>query len=252
MEKTLSYRVVRPTTEPRPTESNEQRGRVRLLLLHGYGSNREDMLQLAPFFPECEVIAPHAPVDLIANNLAVEDAGVSGWFRPKAYCWYRFRFDPIPKWWEQLGETAVRDMADLLQPAEPEEFRQALALLQELAARLREEPGRLIVGGFSQGAAMACALGLLRPELVDGVVLWSGYFPPLKLIVSDPDLLPLPGWPVFISHGTGDPLIPFSHAAQMREYLTQRAARVTFQAEHCGHEITPGILHAVRDWLKSI
>lgn len=252
MEKTLSYRVVRPVVPPRATKTGKESQPIQLLLLHGYGSNREDMLQLAPFFPECEVIAPHAPVDLGGDFLGLEEAGLLGWVRPKAYAWYRFRFEPVPGLGEQVEDADIWDMADFLRPSDPAEFRQALALLQGLAGKLRNEPGRLVVGGFSQGAALACALGLARPDLVDGVILWSGYIPPLNLVIPEPQLLPPASWPVFISHGTDDLLIPFSHAERVREYLTQRGARVTFRADRCGHEITPFILAAVQEWLEQI
>lgn len=225
---------------------------MRLLLLHGYGSNREDLLLLASFFPECALIAPHAPVDLMAGDSVPEEVGSSGGVRPKAYAWYRFRFEPVPWWWEQAGGTGAYNLAELLQPVDPGEFRRALGLVVALAAKLRQEPGRLVAGGFSQGAAMACALGLAYPELVDGVILFSGYLPPLSLLAAESGQLSPAGWPVFVSHGYDDPLIPFHHAEEVREYLSERGARVTFQADRCGHEITLGIIDAARRWLEKV
>jgi phospholipase/carboxylesterase len=103
---------------------------------------------------------------------------------------------------------------------------------------------RIVVGGWSQGGAMAYVVGLSarRPRLAAVIPLgaflplWEGWEPNLEL--------PLP--PVAIGHGTNDKSVPVGWARVARQLLETAGAEVAYAESPVGHEIDPAWLTAAR------
>ena len=116
-------------------------------------------------------------------------------------------------------------------------FELASRWLDELAAETGIPSGRTVVGGFSQGAVMAYALGLgqgrPRPAAIVG---FSGFIP--TVAGWEPDLSP-PLPPVAIGHGTYDPVIEVGWSRQAREVLEAAGAEVTYRESPLPHAIDP-------------
>jgi phospholipase/carboxylesterase len=108
-------------------------------------------------------------------------------------------------------------------------------------------PERLVLGGFSQGAVMSYALGLVagRPRPA-AIVAMSGFLPtvpdyPLDLAQ------PLP--PIAIGHGTFDGVIGVEWGHDARERLEAAGAEVLYRESPMDHTIDPRFVTEVRDWL---
>jgi predicted esterase len=111
------------------------------------------------------------------------------------------------------------------------------AALREFFARTSVDPRRIVLVGFSDGAAYALSLGLANPDLFPGVVAFAPGF--IKL----PDRLQ-PGQRIFIAHGSKDSVIPFETGRRIAEVLSTSELAVRFRAFDGGHAISRGALDA--------
>jgi phospholipase/carboxylesterase len=135
---------------------------------------------------------------------------------------------------------------------DPETFARTLAAvgpwLDALPAALGLVHEQVVLGGFSQGAVMAYALGLGegRPRPA-GIVALSGFLPHVP---GHPlDLAGRAGLAVAIGHGTHDPVIPVDLARAARERLRDAGLSVTYRETPMFHGIDPVFVHVLRNWL---
>jgi phospholipase/carboxylesterase len=100
---------------------------------------------------------------------------------------------------------------------------------------------RTVLGGFSQGAVMAYALGLGegRPQPA-GLVALSGFIPTVEGFALD--LGGLDGYPVAIGHGSLDPVIEASFGRSARDRLEEAGADVLFRESPVAHTLDPDFL----------
>jgi phospholipase/carboxylesterase len=123
--------------------------------------------------------------------------------------------------------------------------------LDELLAAHGVEPGRTVLGGFSQGTVMSYALGLGtgRPR-VAGILALSGFIPTVE--GWQPDLEQLAaGLPVAIGHGSLDPVIGVDFAHDARARLTAAGAEVTYYESPLPHTIDPAFLRELPGWVAA-
>jgi phospholipase/carboxylesterase len=109
-------------------------------------------------------------------------------------------------------------------------------------------PERTVLGGFSQGAVMAYALGLgeERPRPAALIAL-SGFIPTVDGFALDLD--GLDGYPVAIGHGTFDPIIEVGLGRAARERLEQAGADVLWRESPVPHTLDPDVLPELRDFV---
>jgi phospholipase/carboxylesterase len=108
---------------------------------------------------------------------------------------------------------------------------------------------RTVLGGFSQGAAMAFALSLGpgRPT-PGGILALSGFLP--EVTGHEPVLDDRAGLPVAIGHGMADPVIPVGFADRARERLLSAGADLLFrESPGMGHTVDPAFVPELREWL---
>jgi phospholipase/carboxylesterase len=182
----------------------------RLVLLHGWGADADDLLELGRLLvePEVSVVALQAPLP--------HPAGIG-----------RQWYDLQQPGWPQL-------------PAALDHLRQRLA---ELDAELSLQHTVLL--GFSQGAAMALDV-TTRPgaPAVAGLVGCSGY--PHPAWEPQAGLAP----PVLLSHGRQDPVVPYEASEALRDQLQAAGAAVELVGFEGGHAIDPDLFPAIRRFLS--
>ena len=192
-----------------------------LVLLHGVGSNEQDLFSLAgeldPRFSVVSVRAPHTRF-------------------PGSYAWFEVQVAG--------GEFVI----------EAPMWAASMELLQrflvEAPRAFGTDPGRIYLAGFSQGAIMSLCLMLTRPELLAGVVAMSGRLLPEVRPLARP-AEDLRGFPVLVVHGTHDPVIAVRYATEIREYLAQLPVDLAFETYPMGHEISGLSLQTVDAWLRA-
>jgi phospholipase/carboxylesterase len=186
--------------------------RAPILLLHGTGGDETDLLPLGRH------LAPGAA--LLSPRGRVLENGMPRFFRRFA----EGRFD----------EEDVRSRAE------------ELAGFVE-AAREHYGLGAPVALGFSNGANIAAALLLLRPDVLAGALLLRPMTP-----LSDPPVRPIPGTPVLLASGSGDPIAPAANAARLAAALRQRGAVVRHEVLAAGHGLTPADGVLARGWLDEL
>ena len=188
----------------------EPGGRV-LLMLHGTGGNEHDLVPLV------EVLLPGAGV--LSPRGQVLERG-------------------MPRFFRRLSE-GVFDIDDLKQRSQDlADFIVSAATKYEFATR------DLTAVGFSNGANMAAALLLLRPDAIGGAVLFRAMVPLI------PDALPkLPATPVLLSNGRSDPLVSTEETERLAGLLRSAGADVTVSWQNAGHELTDRDVTTAREWL---
>jgi phospholipase/carboxylesterase len=173
-----------------------------IILLHGYGSNEEDLLQLAPYLPDtCQLVSFRAPFML----------------RPGSNCWFEIAFTPEGMW------------RDLTQAA------QAFTVLNEsidaAIAAYHTNPARTFVVGFSQGGGMAGMCGLRRNDIV-GTAMLSGINPWALDTFSE-----TPVGDFLVVHGTFDEVVKVQTGHETRDNLQAIGANVHYAEVPIGHTI---------------
>ncbi len=192
-----------------------------IVLLHGRGSHKGDLMGLHPALPaDTIIVTPQAPFP------------GAPWGYGDGWAWYRF-----------LGGTTP-------EPETFEEGQAALeAFLQEIPSRLPVRPGLIILGGFSQGATTSLAYTLRHPGEIDGVLVFSGFLASHPSVQARPETAS--GLRVFWAHGTLDQMIPFSNATDGRAALREAGADLTERDYPIGHWIEPQELADAVNWLST-
>lgn len=205
--------------DERPPGAGGGRGGPLLLVLHGWGTYRGPLFELAKDFdPRLTIIAAQAPVRI----------------GPGAYRWFDYQRDPV------TGALTIDDDEECSSLARLERF------VDQLVANWA--PGALYLFGHSQGATMALSLILRRPARFAGCAHLNGRVLPGRLAQVEP-LAPLDGLPFFFGHATQDPIIPLWLGRQTRDHVQRLGGSVVFREYPVGHDPTPEIVSHVSAWL---
>jgi phospholipase/carboxylesterase len=189
-----------------------------ILCLHGYGADMHDLAGLAEALDPTGYlyVLPSAPLP------AFDGADVTA-----------------RAWHERGGNES------------PEAVRDALAALDGLArevlTRYRVPAGRALLLGFSQGGALALRYGLPRSEVFAGLAVLSGSLKRVEDLRAD-----LPAarrQPIFVAHGTNDPLVPVAWSREVVTFLEGQGYRPVYRTYPLGHTIGPRLLADLREWL---
>ena len=182
-----------------------------LLLLNGTGGGEDDLLPLG------RAIAPDA-AQLSPRGRVLERG--------------------MPRFFRRLAE-GVFDEEDLIRrTGELAEF------VGEAAERYRFDSTRVMAVGFSNGANIAAALLLLRPEVLAGAALFRAMVP-----LRPAELPVLRGRRVLISEGRMDPIVPAEQAETLAGMLRAAGAGVTLAWQDAGHALVSADVDAARAWL---
>ena len=195
-----------------------------LVLMHGVGSNEQDLFGLSSQIPErFHVLSLRAPHRM----------------GPGSHAWFDFSIEP------GSGARSINE--------EQEAHSRALVAqtIEAASAQLGIAPERVVVGGFSQGGIMALSLLLTRPELLHAAVVWhSRLLAQVLPLQASHDALH--GKKLWLSHGTRDNVIPLANALAIAHHMATLPVSVTFREYPSEHEIRPSELAATVAWLESL
>ncbi len=99
---------------------------------------------------------------------------------------------------------------------------------------------------YSNGANIAAAMLLLRPQVLAGAILLRAMVP-----LAQPPKPDLARKPVLITSGQRDPIIPASNAAELAGQLTHVGANVQHSVLPAGHELTQMDVTLAKEWMKT-
>ncbi|MFL6047547.1 MAG: alpha/beta hydrolase [Propionibacteriaceae bacterium] len=179
-----------------------------LLLLHGTGGNEHDLLPLR------DHLSPGAAV-LSVRGTVLENG--------------------MPRFFRRIRE-GVFDEDDLHRRADD-----LAEFVAKASQAYRIEEGSLVAVGFSNGANIASAMLLTRPDLLPGAVLLAAMVP-----YAEPPSVDLGRTLVIISNGDRDPMINSETTQQLADQLRERGAEVVELPHPGGHQIYPAVLPEIR------
>lgn len=125
---------------------------------------------------------------------------------------------------------------------------EALArFMPEMIALYEVDPQRVILMGFSQGAAVSYAYSLRQPAALRGVIALAGFLPdPLSALPAAPAL---PDY--LILHGTHDEAVPIDRAREARSVLEARGAIVEYHEHRVGHKVSAQGMKEIARWIRN-
>lgn len=211
----ISSTLVHKVRQP-PTLADQEH--PALILLHGRGTNEDDLLGILDYLdPRLFIISVRAPFKF--------DSGFGG------YTWY--------------------DVKDIGTP-HPQQFDESYGRLVRFVDDVKRgyaiDSRRVFLLGFSMGSIMSLALSLTHPEMVRGVIAHSGYIPEntnLKFVWDG-----LQELSVFIAHGIDDSVIPISYARRTHDLLLKTAADLTYKEYPIPHSISEESLADLSLWIQ--
>jgi phospholipase/carboxylesterase len=193
---------------PRMAPASGGAAKSLVILLHGYGSNGEDLIGLAPHWrgilPDTAFVSPNAPEPC---------PGAPGGYQ----------------WWGLTGADRGERAAGANKAAPV-----LNAFIDAELARIGLTEAKLALVGFSQGTMMALHVGLRRPRTLAGIVGYSGMLVD-EAGLADPAITKPP---ILLIHGDQDPMIPITAFHQAKAALLRNGFTVQ---DH----VSPGLGHSI-------
>lgn len=192
-----------------------------LLMLHGVGSNEQDLVTLAKHFdPRFKVYSLRAPLVLSSASFA----------------WFHVNF---------TAQGPIHNK---------EEAEASRLLLKNFILKLKEmpdvDPEQIFLLGFSQGAIMNLSLAFTEPDLVKGVVAISGRtLQEVQALAKDRTYQVSPK--VLLVHGIHDSKLPLFHGETSDAVLSAAKFDHEFKKYNANHEITFEMIQDIQKWLSS-
>ena len=189
-----------------------QPGKPPLLLLHGTGGDENDLVPLA--------------AQLSTGSALLSPRG-------------KVTENGMPRFFRRLAE-GVFDLADLkVRTAELADFIAAARKIYDIDAP--------VAVGFSNGANIAAALLLTRPQVLHGAVLLRAMLP------FEPEPLPdLAGKPVLLLSGSNDTMISAAGRERLAAVLQAAGADLVYKVLPTGHNLTQNDLNLAAQWLEHL
>ena len=123
--------------------------------------------------------------------------------------------------------------------------------VQAAGEQLGVPPERVVVGGFSQGGIMSLSLLLTRPEVLHAAMaMHSRLLPEVRPLQAAPERLQ--GRKLWVSHGTGDGVIPLDSAHDIRDRMAPLPIALNYAESPGGHELRPAELRDAMAWLQRL
>jgi len=199
-----------------------------IIWLHGLGADGHDFEAIVPELdlPAIPIrfVFPHAPMQPVTIN-----AGM------------------VMRAWYDVSDAAIRreDGAGV---------RASQARLEALIAREKERgtsADRLLLAGFSQGGAIALHTGLRHCERLAGIMALSCYLPVAGTLAAEAHAANR-GVPVFMAHGTQDPVVALSRALESRELLGREGYAVEWREYPMPHSVCAEEIRDISTWLRRV
>ena len=198
-----------------------------IIWLHGLGADGNDFVSIVPElvrhdWPGIRFVFPHAPVRPVTINGGV----------------------PMRAWYDIVSQS-------IDQRADETGVRESIREIEALIARERDRgvpAARTILAGFSQGGAIALAAGLRREAGLAGIVALSTYLPLMAQTQLESTAAGR-ATPVFMGHGSQDPMVPLSLGERSRTALQTLGVPVVWHSYRMAHSVCAEEIRDLSDWL---
>ena len=212
-------------TTPNPTSA--------VIWMHGLGADGNDFVPIVNELdlagaPGIRFIFPHAPTRPVTiNNGYVMRA------------WYDIAFGDLEGKTRKADEKGVRESQAQIGQLIAREMSRGIAT------------GKIVLAGFSQGGAIALHTGLRYPEKLAGVMALSTYLPLADSFTAE--AAPANAkTPVFMAHGTQDPVVPYAMGRDSRDLLQQAGYAIEWQEYPMQHSVCLEEVADIGRWMTGV
>lgn len=200
-----------------------------VIWLHGLGADGHDFAPIVPelvrpHWPAIRFVFPHAPKRPVSINNGM----------------------PMRAWYD-IVSLDFRSRADASGVAESVAQVEALIAREQARGTPRE---RILLAGFSQGGAITLSTGLRQQSPLAGLVALSTYLPEVDAAAAQL-AAGATAQPVFMAHGSGDPVIPVQVAEHSLQVLRQLGFGVEWHRYAMAHQVCAEEIQALGDWLQA-
>jgi phospholipase/carboxylesterase len=193
-----------------------------IIMLHGFGSDENDLFSFASELPEkYAIISLKAPIRL----------------QPYGNAWYNIYFDNNQgKFSDDEQAIASRELVS--------------KCIDEIIEKYKVDGNNITLLGFSQGTILSFAIALSYPEKVKNVIGLSGYINEaiLKEDYTENDFSALK---IYTSHGSVDEVIPIEWARKTQPFLKNLNIDCKYSEFPVGHGVAPQNFYELKEWLKN-
>jgi len=201
--------------------------RAAVIWLHGLGADGHDFEPIVPELglpaaPALRFVFPHAPLQAVTINGGA-----------------------VMRAWYDITGDGRQDAAGIRASQTRVEALIARERARGIAAR------SIVLAGFSQGGAVALQTGLRHPERLAGILALSAYLPLPDTLAHEASEANR-GVPIFMGHGTEDPLIPLSWATRSRDHLVALGYAIEWREYQMPHSVCAEEIEDVGRWLSGI
>lgn len=201
-----------------------------VIWLHGLGADGNDFAPLVPELklqgcPAVRFVFPHAPVRPVTINNGVA----------------------MRAWYDIFG-------SELVQREDEPGLRGSQKAVEALIARENErgiDTANIVLAGFSQGCAMTLQTGLRMEQKLAGMIGLSGYLPLAALAAAERHPANQ-DTPIFLGHGTQDPVVVLARAEATRIALQDMGYAVTWKTYPMPHSVCLPEVDDVSAFLRSV
>lgn len=198
----------------KPKQINPNKNYPALFLIHGMGSNEQNM------FPLVEGLEEQFYIFSIRGPIS----------QPPGFAF--FTIEGYGKPHREAFDQAVNGLTNFIDYA---------------ANQYSLDQNNLYLLGFSQGAILSMSLALVLGNKIKGIVALSGYIP--KIVTEDYDVKSVEELSVFISHGEMDQILPYEWGVAAQDYFKNKNAEVTFQSYQEGHSVSLQNQQDLKEWI---
>lgn len=205
-----------------------------VIWLHGLGASGDDFAAIVPELdltgcPAIRFVFPHAPVMPVTLN--------NGYVMP---AWYDI-------FGTELGEGAAK-REDAAGIATSQQNIEAL-IAHEVSRGIH--PSKIVLAGFSQGCAVALHTGLRHPTKLAGIMALSGYLPVASALAAERSAANA-STPIYMAHGTQDPVVVLSRAEASRDVLAGLGYNVQWHTHPMPHSVHPREIADISVFLRVV
>lgn len=204
-----------------------------VIWMHGLGADGNDFVPIVRELkldagPAIRFVFPHAPLRPVTiNNGYVMRA------------WYDVTYGDLEGKSKRPDEAGVRESERAI----------GKLLAKERARGIASE--RLVLAGFSQGGALALQTGLRYPERLAGILALSTYLP-LADTLAQEAAASNRRTPIFMAHGTQDPVVPYAMGSASRQALSGFGYEVEWREYPMPHSVCLEEVNDIAAWLKRV
>ena len=179
------------------------------LLIHGYGSNEEDLFSFSQDLPDtAHVVSVRARYEIMYGGFA----------------WYDISFENNEKYMDTEQALESRDFL--------------VKFIDQIIINENLDPDNVFLAGFSQGAILSYSIALNFPNKIKNVIILSGY-PEEKIIGEFDQNQDFSNLNFFISHGTEDVILPIEAGRLGEKLLNNLNIKNEYHEYRSGHGIVP-------------